>query len=123
MSRGLLIEDSSRPGRDACLVTYGLPRLLLGLNVGMCAQALIVRRQPRQMKQSGPLGLMRQSSRPRLRSLFRPPGMTMTWRRPSREEDETAVLGGDQFTPEQIAMAEATFTQQVSHEAGMNTGV
>ena len=32
------------------------------------------------------------------------------------EEDETAVLGGDQFTPEQIAMAEATFKQQVSHE-------
>lgn len=32
------------------------------------------------------------------------------------EEDETAVLGGDQFTPEQIAMAEGAFKQQVSHE-------
>ena len=32
------------------------------------------------------------------------------------EEDETAVLGGDQFTPEQIAMAEASFKQQVRHE-------
>ena len=32
------------------------------------------------------------------------------------EEDETAVLGGNQFTPEQIAMAEAAFKQQVSHE-------
>ncbi len=110
-----LMRKAAGQGQKACLYHLGPSAPLLGLNLGLCTGADHEKTLATD-EAVGSLGPDEAEQQAEAEEPLQATRDDCDMEESLEEEDETAVLGGDQFTPEQIAMAEAAFKQQVSHQ-------